>query len=675
LKLPRTMLRKRRLWMLAACLAALLLAPFALDRLFPPNLSRLHAVGVEVQDRDGRILSVLPAPGGFWRLATRPEDVSPILLDLLIAAEDRRFYQHPGVDPLALGRAAGQWLRAGRVVSGGSTLTMQAARLLEPRPRGLRAKAIEIFRAFQLEARFSKRDILSIWLTLAPQTGNIEGLRAGALAWFGRPAQRLDAAEAALLIALARRPAALSPDRHAEAARAARDDVLRRRAAALLSPEDQALALAAPLPNTRLPMPGLAPHLARELARQGDSPIRSSLDAGLQRASERLALEALLRLPERASVALIIADLRTRETRALVGGAFGAENRAGALDLTRATRSPGSALKPFLYAMAFEQGLVRPDTLLSDLPRRFGAYAPENFDRGFVGRITAAEALRLSLNLPAVALLDGVGPARFAASLRSAGAAPVLPRGVDASLPLALGGAGTTLHDMVGLYALLGDGGRAGGLRFTPGQGAGAPVLEARAAVAVAGVLVQDFPGGGPRGVAWKTGTSWGGRDAWAFGFDGRHVAGVWVGRPDGTPIPGLTGRDAALPVLAKLFALLPEAPLERATIRADAAPAALGSDPLRLLFPPPGAVLAEGAGPVVLRVAGGRRPLTFLVDGAPIARDAARRELGWLPPGPGFYRIAIMDAEGALVAADVRVAPQGAPRAEGAVLRLTPAE
>jgi penicillin-binding protein 1C len=672
---PRAMLRKRRLWAFAACFGAMLLVPFALDRLFPPNLTRLHAVGVEVQDRDGRILSVLPAPGGFWRLATRPEDVSPILLDLLIAAEDRRFYQHPGIDPLALGRAAGQWLRAGRVVSGGSTLTMQAARLLEPRPRGLRAKAIEIFRAFQLEARFSKQEILGIWLTLAPQTGNIEGMRAGALAWFGRPAQRLDAAEAALLIALARRPAALSPDRHAEAARAARDDVLRRRGAAMLSPEDQALALAAPLPNTRLPMPGLAPHLARELARQGESPIRSSLDAGLQRASERLALEALARLPERASVALIIADLRTRETRALVGGAFGAENRAGSLDLTRATRSPGSALKPFLYAMAFEQGLVRPDTLLSDLPRRFGAYAPENFDRGFTGRITAAEALRLSLNLPAVALLDGVGPARFAASLRSAGAAPVLPRGVDASLPLALGGAGTTLRDMVGLYALLGDGGRAGGLRFTPGQGAGAPVLEARAAAAVAGVLVQDFPGGGPRGVAWKTGTSWGGRDAWAFGFDGRHVAGVWVGRPDGTPIPGLTGRDAALPVLAKLFALLPEAPLERATIRADAAPAALGTDPLRLLFPPPGAVLAQGAGPVVLRVAGGRRPLTFLVDGAPIARDAARRELGWVPPGPGFYRIAIMDAEGALVAADVRVAPQGAPRAEGVVLRLTPAE
>ncbi|WP_198378950.1 transglycosylase domain-containing protein, partial [Neoroseomonas rubea] len=202
-------------------LAALLLAALALDRIFPPDLSRLAATGAEVTDREGRTLSVLPAPGGTWRLRTTVADVPPHLVDLLVAAEDRRFRAHPGVDPISLARAAAQWVRAGRVVSGGSTLTMQAARLLEPRPRTLRSKAIEIFRALQLEARFDKDEILGIWLTLAPQGGNIEGIRAGSLAWFGRPAARLDTAEAALLVAMARRPASLRPDRHAEAARAA----------------------------------------------------------------------------------------------------------------------------------------------------------------------------------------------------------------------------------------------------------------------------------------------------------------------------------------------------------------------------------------------------------------------------------------------------------------------
>ncbi|HYF09462.1 MAG TPA: transglycosylase domain-containing protein, partial [Acetobacteraceae bacterium] len=300
-----------------------------LDRLFPPDLSRLTTTGVEVLDRDGRTLSVLPAPGGTWRLRTTTADVPPHLLDLLIAAEDRRFRWHAGVDPVALARAAAQWIRTGRVVSGGSTLTMQAARLLEPRSRTLRSKIIEIARAIQLEARFSKEDILGIWLTLAPQGGNIEGMRAGALAWFGRPAARLEPAESALLIALARRPAALRPDRHAEAARAARDGVLTHRAGphARLTAEDVALAAAAPVPNRRLAPPRLAPHLAREVAaeRPGEARLRTPLDANLQRAAETIAAEALRNLPDRASVAIVVADLATRDVRALVGGAWMAE--------------------------------------------------------------------------------------------------------------------------------------------------------------------------------------------------------------------------------------------------------------------------------------------------------------------------------------------------------------
>jgi penicillin-binding protein 1C len=645
---------------IAALLVGLLVgAAAALDRLLPPDLARLDTAGIEVLDREGLTLSVLPAPGGVWRLRTTPEDVPPHLVAMLIAAEDRRFHWHPGVDPLALMRAAAQWAWHGRVMSGGSTLSMQAARLLEPRPRTLRSKAIEMARALQLEWRFGKQGVLGIWLSLAPQGGNLEGLRAGSLAWFGRAPGDLDAAEAALLVALARRPEATRPDRHAAAARRARDAVLlaRARDAGAVNEAERAMALAAPVPARRQPMPRLAPHLARELAR-GAAPgarIATTLDRDLQRAAEALAAEALRDLPDRAAIAMVIAETTTREVRALIGGAFGEAARAGMLDLTRAVRSPGSALKPFVYALAFEQGVARPETVLADLPRRFGAYAPENFDRGFAGRLTAADALRQSLNLPAVALLNEVGALRFAGLLKAAGAPPRLPVGAEPSLPLALGGAGMTLRGLVGLYATLGDGGQAAPLLTRPGEAARQPVLAPRVAAEVAALLVQPFPGGGPAGIAWKTGTSWGGRDAWAMGLDARHVVGVWIGRPDGTPIPGATGARLALPVLARSFALLPAAPRAPLPVRAAPTPFTEAADRLRLLFPMPGAVLAEG-GSVTIRAAGGRRPLTFLVDGAPIEAERARREAAWTPPGPGFYRITVLDADGAAAQAALRV-------------------
>ncbi len=564
---------------------------------------------------------------------TRAADAPPHLIDMLIAAEDGRFHHHPGVDPLALARAAAQWARTGRVVSGGSTLAMQAARLLEPRPRTLRSKAIEVARALQLQWRFGREGVLDIWLTLAPQGGNIEGLRAGALAWFGRPLSALDPGESALLVALARRPEATRPDRHPEAARTARDAVLLARARGVASAAE--IALAGEVPHRRHPLPRHAPHFTR-----GDAP--ATLDLDLQRSIEALAARALHGLPARVSLALLVADLSSGEIRAAHGGAWMDEARAGALDLTRTVRSPGSALKPLVYALAFEAGVVRPETLLEDLPRRFGNYAPENFDREFQGRLRVADALRQSLNQPAVALLHEVGPLRLVTVMKAGGALPRLPPGAEPALPLALGGVGVTLREMVGLYAMLGRG--------------GAGVIEPRAAATATRLLVLPFPGGGPSGVAWKTGTSWGGRDAWAMGLDGRHVVGVWVGRPDGTPMPGATGARLALPLLAQVFARLPAAPLQPWPLRAPVpAVAALRTDPLRLLFPPPGATLPE-AGRVVLRAAGGQRPLTFLVDGAPLAHDRARREVGWQPPGPGFYRITVLDAEGGTAAAQLRV-------------------
>jgi penicillin-binding protein 1C len=621
---------------------AMIGAALALDRAFPPNLDRLATTGTEIVDRQGRTVALFPAPGGVWRFRTAADDVAPILLQTLVRTEDRQFWHHPGVNPFALLRASFQDLRAGRIVSGGSTLTMQAARLLEPRPRTVRSKLIEIARALQLEWHFSKREILGIWLTLAPYGGNLEGVRAGSMAWFATSARNLDAAQSALLVAIPRRPEALRPDRHPEAARIVRDRIL--------------MADGGDIPGSRSPMPRHAWQAVAKLA--GPERVTTTLDGPSQVALERLASDQLRRLPERASLALLVLDARTREVRAIVSGGEGtSEARSGAMDLTRAVRSPGSAMKPFIYAMAFEDGIAGPETRVEDLPRHFGTYAPEDFDRGFAGGVTAGEALRRSLNLPAVQLLEEVGPARFAARLKLAGVALHLPPGAAPSLPLALGGAGITLRDLTGLYAALATDGSAGGPRLLPELVApGGPFLQTRAAEAIASVLTQPLPDSSLPGVAWKTGTSWGGRDSWALGFDRTKAVGVWVGRPDGTPLPGATGRGLALPLLARVFEILPAEPRDTPVPSHPATVTAVSSsNALRLLFPPPNAVVS-GDGPVTLRAMGGRRPLTFMVNGAPLGTDPARREVSWVPPAPGFYRLTVLDVDGDVARVQVRV-------------------
>jgi penicillin-binding protein 1C len=664
-------------WLLLAAVGA------ALDWAFPPDLSRLATVGTEVQDHAFRPLALLPAPGGVWRFRTTAADVSPAFLDMLVSVEDRRFWLHPGIDPIALVRATAQMLRTGRVVSGGSTLAMQAARLLEPRPRTLRSKLIELARAVQLEMRYGRAGVLDIWLTLAPYGGNLEGVRAGSLAWFGVPATALEPAQAALLVAIPRRPEALRPDRHPDAAGAVVERILAAHTPAPLAglgreanqgqrvggwgegvePLRPCQPTPSPYPPhargggvcARHPLPRHAPQIVAALPRT--SVVRTTLDLPLQTALERLAGERLQALPARTSLAILIADASTRDILAAFAGDWRDPNRAGALDLTRAIRSPGSALKPFIYALAFADGIAAPDTRLADLPRHFGAYAPENFDRGFTGSITAAEALRRSLNLPAVELLSQVGPLRFRETVTAAGATLHLPDNANASLPLALGGVGITLRDAVALYAALADDGSGARLRLlaTDPQ-ARVPFLPHREAAIVADVLTRPFPNDGPAGVAWKTGTSWGGRDAWALGFDARHVVGVWVGRPDGTPMPDATGASVALPMLAHVFDLLPKEP--RTVAPPQVSPgrsAAVVTDALHMLFPPPGAVLsADGA--VTIRAMGGRRPLSFLVDGAPLTAEPARREATWHPSGPGFYRLTVQDADGVATHASVEV-------------------
>ena len=643
-----------------------------------------------VVDRDGQVLRPYATSDGRWRLPATVKNVDPRYLAALIAYEDKRFFDHHGVDPRALARAAWQLVRNGRVISGGSTLTMQVARLLGPRrERSLTVKLREMVRAVALERTLTKQKILTLYLSLAPYGGNLEGVRAASLAYFGKEPRRLTLGETALLVALPQSPEARRPDRASDAARRARDRVVERIAAAGIVARDEiARAEAEPVPGARKPMPVLAPHAADQAT--AAAPTRKlhrlTIDASLQKALEDLARDRARVLGPDVSVAMVVIDNASGEVLARVGSAdYFDERRAGQIDMTQAPRSPGSALKPFVYGLAFEDGVVHPETLIEDRPVRYGSYAPENFDLTYQGTVTARRALQLSLNVPAVLLLDAVHASRFTARLAEAGASLVLPKGEVPGLAVALGGVGVKLADLTMLYAGLARLGTVPPLTERQDEvlSASAPrrLIEPAAAWYVGNVLIGTPPPENAVGgrIAYKTGTSYGYRDAWSLGFDGRRTVGIWVGRADGAPVSGLVGRVAAAPILFDAFARMkePVAPLPRAPagvfaatnaklppplqrLRPGALPTTGAAPPLRIMFPPNGARL-ELAGasakpdPLPLKVSGGVGPLTVLVNGAPLA-GAAGRTLFWQADGPGFVRLTVMDARGAADSVMVRL-------------------
>src|SRR5690606_7856708 len=443
--------------------AGWLLALLALDLAFPPPLPDAGGHATLVTARDGTPLRAFPDARGVWRLPAAAETVSPLYVEALLAYEDRWFRAHPGVNPAALLRAAWQAVRHGRIVSGGSTLTMQVARILEPHPRTLAGKLRQVLRAVQLEAHLSKDRILTLYLERAPFGGTIEGVEAASWAYLGKPAARLSHAEAALLAVLPQAPTRLRPDREPEAARRARDKVLERMAAGgHWSRAEVDDARIEPVVARALQPPLSAALLAQRLRERdpGAPRIVSSIDAALQRSLEDRLQAYVARLPARTSAALLVVDNATMEARAYLGtAAFGDAARLGHVDMVRAWRSPGSTLKPFVYGMALDDGLVHSQSLLVDAPQSFGGYRPGNFDAAFNGPVAVADALRLSLNVPAVDLLDRVGAARFAARLDHAGIGLRFPRGARPNLSLVLGGTGARLEDLVGAHAALSRGG------------------------------------------------------------------------------------------------------------------------------------------------------------------------------------------------------------------------
>ena len=566
----------RGLHLVGIAAAALLVIAVILDRLFPLPLPDGRGGSTVVLARDGSPLRAFADADGIWRYPVTPADVSPLYLDALLGYEDRWFHHHPGVNPFALARAFVQMATSGRIVSGGSTLTMQVARIIEPKSRNLGGKLRQVLRAFQLEAHLSKREILTLYLDRAPVGGTLQGVEAASWAYLGKSAQRLSHAEAALLAVLPQAPSRLRPDRAAGAARDARDKVLDRMAAlGVWSTAEVRDARIEPVVARALRPPLGAALLAERLrgAHPRERRIGTTIDAELQRALEDRVQDYLARLPERTSAAVLVIDNADLSALAYVGsGRFGDEERLGHVDMVRAWRSPGSTLKPFLYGLALDDGLVHSESLLVDAPQSFGSYRPGNFGMAYNGPVGVADALRLSLNVPAVDLLDRVGPTRFAGRLANAGLDLRLPRGVSPNLSVILGGAGVRMEDLVGAFSAFHRDGLAGRVRYRPEDETIERRLLSPGAAWIVRRILEDNPRPGYRPgtfdtgarppVAWKTGTSYGFRDAWAIGGTRRHSVAVWIGRPDGTPLPGQYGAVTALPLMFQIVDSLPRTAL-----------------------------------------------------------------------------------------------------------------
>lgn len=645
-----------------------------------PAIDRALSESRAVTDRDGHLLWAFLADDDRWRWLTRPADLSSTHRAMLIAYEDKRFYVHRGVDAVALARAFFQAIRNGRVVSGGSTITMQTVRLLDPKPRRLSAKLGEIVSALRLERHLSKREILTLYLTLTGFGGNIEGVKAAALGYFDKPPKALTTQEAALLVALPQAPESRRPDRNPRTAISARDRVLARMSARNIISVAAHSGITTPVKNPNFTRN--APHLALLAARLSadKSSTRTQIAGPLQQQVERVARRAIGQWPAPVNLAIVVLRNKDASIAAYLGGVdFADSARAGQVDLAAALRSPGSALKPFIYGLAFEDLIVHPDTIVTDEPISFDGYNPENFDGEYRGDITVRTALAHSVNTIAVALLDAVGTDRLMARLRRVDAPLALPEGGDgAGLAVALGGAGLSLFDLTRLYAALATDGAAFAPRILSDDPAGtiAQLVTAPVARTLSDILadVGPPPGfgqlrarDGGRRIAYKTGTSYGFRDAWAIGFDSTHTVGVWIGRPDGRPHLGSYGVTAAAPVMMRVMALLRTSVTDvanrKAAYGALTSPRRLPdrlkrfvsrgqidtAGPVAIAFPRDSSVIGSGDGgthSIPLQAEGGTPPYRWFIDGKamPVASDAAPA----IKPGsPGQFTVRVIDASG----------------------------
>lgn len=560
-----------RFWRKFVSVSALLilLSAFGLwlaDKLWPlpdPNVQTAKVVVAE----DGTPLWRFADADGVWRYSVSLDEVSPYYLEALLTYEDRWFYSHPGINPLSIGRALWQNLTNQRIISGGSTLSMQVARLIEPHDKTYLGKLRQVFRTLQLEWHYSKDQILTIYINRAPYGGTLQGIGAASWAYLDKPPSELTRSEAALLAVLPQAPSRLRPDRYPERAQEARNKVLDRleeygvwSAEQVKDIKQETVWLA------ERQAPQLAPLLARRLLAESRSDvIYSTIDASLQRRLEDMVMGWKSQLPASTSMGILVVEHSTMSVRAYIGSAdLNDKSRFGHVDMISAWRSPGSTLKPFAYAMALDDGLIHAESLLQDVPRQFGDYRPGNFDTGFNGPVSVSDALVRSLNLPVVQVLEAYGPKRFTGNMRNAGVVLRFPLNSEPNLSLILGGTGMRMDQLVSAYSAFVRRGKVAGLRYRPED----PLVErqlvspgaawiVRRILAGEGRPMADSQLSGSTPLAWKTGTSYGYRDAWTIGMNDGYLIGIWVGRPDATPVAGQFGYATAVPILHQINHLL----------------------------------------------------------------------------------------------------------------------
>lgn len=522
-----------------------------------------------VFDRKGDLLFTQLTPDEKWRLYLRPSDITPLMEKTILAKEDRWFYFHPGVNPAALARALFRNLMSGRRTSGASTISMQVARLLHPRKRTLGSKVIEMFRATQLEWQFSKKEILRLYLNLAPYGGNIEGIASAAHFYLNKSPDHLSLSQITALSVIPNRPNSLTPGRHNQVIIGERNRWLKwMEKRGLFDPKEVSYAMLEPFDAIRLPPPRLAPHLSLKLLGSGQPSIQSYIDLNTQLKAEKIVGNYIhaLKLKGIHNASAIVLNNKTLEVLAYVGSAnFFDSTDGGQVNGACAWRQPGSTLKPLAYGLAIDAGFLTPKKIMADVPVNYQGYVPENYDQRFNGLVTMEYALMHSLNIPAVNTLHKTGKDKMVQSLVQCGFGQIKRDQAKLGLSMVLGGCGANLEELTGLYAMLANEGSFSALHFYKGQKETAPVriLSREASFMLHETLSKidrpDLPVNWgstdnlPR-IAWKTGTSYGRRDAWAIGYNKAFTIGVWVGNFSGAPNPELSGASIATPLLFRLF-------------------------------------------------------------------------------------------------------------------------